>query len=294
MVALKTILLVMMVAFINIAAATVNSSEFHGIPSYSIFTYTSNIVANQGDNVKIELYISGAGDVDAKKLSFHPPTDLIEGNVTVNYYNVTNFENEKPIVYPIEGGVFYWDIPKEFFTFDEYWANDPNGALINFGEEPHGNVAPITLNFKVNKSAPAGDQQISIILVYKNGTQWLQSEKELTIHVRYFYEKLSYQAIFAILGFFSAILSEEIISSIKFGRNWIRRKLKYRYGKYGIILAVVSLMLFPPIFGILSIFCGYKVYKRDSEDEGKGIMVLGAIFMIIGMIIGTIIGSIFQ
>lgn len=64
---------------------------------------------------------------------------------------------------------------------------------------------------------------------------------------------------------------------------------KFPYILVGIISAVVSLFLLPPVFGILSIFCGYKVYKQKSEGLGIGIMVLGGIFMLIGMIIGSII-----
>ncbi len=67
-------------------------------------------------------------------------------------------------------------------------------------------------------------------------------------------------------------------------------KSNYPYRAVGIISAIVSLLIFPPVFGILSIFCGYKVYRQDSEGWGIGIMVLGGIFMIIGMILGIYSG----
>lgn len=65
------------------------------------------------------------------------------------------------------------------------------------------------------------------------------------------------------------------------------------YIALGIIFAVLSLLLFPIIFGIVSIFCGYRVFKKWDEKVGLGIMIFGACCMILGVIIGAIIGSMY-
>ena len=67
-------------------------------------------------------------------------------------------------------------------------------------------------------------------------------------------------------------------------------KSNFPYKPVGIISAIVSLLLIPIVFGILSIFCGYKVYKQESEGWGIGIMVLGACCMLLGIVIGAIVG----
>ncbi|MCZ7401693.1 MAG: zinc-ribbon domain-containing protein [Candidatus Methanoperedens sp.] len=67
-------------------------------------------------------------------------------------------------------------------------------------------------------------------------------------------------------------------------------KSNFPYKPVGIISAIVSILFFPIVFGILSIFCGYKVYKQESEGWGIGISTFGAICMISGLIIGFIEG----
>ena len=67
-------------------------------------------------------------------------------------------------------------------------------------------------------------------------------------------------------------------------------KSKFPYKPVGIISAIISIGLFPIVFGILSVFCGYKVYSQESEGWGIGIMVLGAICLISGIIIGAYVG----
>ena len=54
----------------------------------------------------------------------------------------------------------------------------------------------------------------------------------------------------------------------------------------GIILAVLSLVAFPPILGIISIALGYWGSKKGDKKLGKITMILGIVFAIIGMFIG--------
>ena len=61
---------------------------------------------------------------------------------------------------------------------------------------------------------------------------------------------------------------------------------KRGYTILGIISMIISLLLFPPVFGFLSIFCGYKIHKKWDERLGLTIITFGAICMIIGIIIG--------
>jgi hypothetical protein len=70
----------------------------------------------------------------------------------------------------------------------------------------------------------------------------------------------------------------------------VTSKSNFPYKPVGIISAIVSLLIIPIVFGILSIFCGYKVYKQESEGWGIGIMVFGASCMVLGIVIGAIVG----
>lgn len=62
-------------------------------------------------------------------------------------------------------------------------------------------------------------------------------------------------------------------------------------GIFSIICAVVSLLFFPPIFGLIGIFLGIKSLNNGAKSLGIVGIVLSAIFMIVGMILGIIVNE---
>ncbi len=57
----------------------------------------------------------------------------------------------------------------------------------------------------------------------------------------------------------------------------------------GIICAFISLLFFPPLFGILAVLLGAYALSKASEDQkslGWITIVLGVTFMIIGIFLG--------
>lgn len=70
--------------------------------------------------------------------------------------------------------------------------------------------------------------------------------------------------------------------------NQFSQKANVLYIPFGFISAIISLFIFPPIFGILSIYCGYKAYEQGFKGFGIGVMVFGIIAMLFGMVFGII------
>lgn len=58
----------------------------------------------------------------------------------------------------------------------------------------------------------------------------------------------------------------------------------------GIIFALVSTLFFPPLFGGLGIYFGYRV-KKEKDGLGIFLMILNLVCMIFGMILGAILGQ---
>lgn len=56
----------------------------------------------------------------------------------------------------------------------------------------------------------------------------------------------------------------------------------------GFIFAAISVFLFPPVFGGLGIYFGYKTKKMGKDTLGVVLMVVCAICMIIGMYLGYV------
>lgn len=54
----------------------------------------------------------------------------------------------------------------------------------------------------------------------------------------------------------------------------------------GVVSALVSLVLFPPVFGLISVFSGYQTYKRWNETRGLALMAFGGVCMAAGIVIG--------
>jgi hypothetical protein len=53
--------------------------SFNGEPSYNILVHTSDPHLDPGDKFKIEIFISGAGDVDLSRISFSIPQFIVKG-----------------------------------------------------------------------------------------------------------------------------------------------------------------------------------------------------------------------
>jgi MFS-type transporter involved in bile tolerance (Atg22 family) len=59
-------------------------------------------------------------------------------------------------------------------------------------------------------------------------------------------------------------------------------------GLMAILCAILSLMFFPPIFGITGIILGKKSRKEGSVNLGLISIILSVVFMIMGIIIGIL------
>ena len=54
------------------------------------------------------------------------------------------------------------------------------------------------------------------------------------------------------------------------------------YAIASVLMALISLVFYPPLFGAGAIMCGYKVKTGGNEALGIGLMVLSAACMAIG------------
>lgn len=57
----------------------------------------------------------------------------------------------------------------------------------------------------------------------------------------------------------------------------------------GLVSGVIALFFVPIVFGLVSVFAGYNIYKRD-ELIGLGVVVFGGVCMILGVVMGFLAG----
>ena len=90
------------------------------------------------------------------------------------------------------------------------------------------------------------------------------------------------------------ILSEKIYCQLCANELFVGKNAKGSATGFvigSVILAIVALFFFPPLFGIASIILGYLAYKRN-HTAGVISMLVGLGCMIIGLILGFLVWSI--
>lgn len=58
------------------------------------------------------------------------------------------------------------------------------------------------------------------------------------------------------------------------------------YTLLGTISGLIALLLFPPVFGIISIFSGIQLFRHYDERRGIALIIWGSITLISGILIG--------
>ena len=58
-------------------------------------------------------------------------------------------------------------------------------------------------------------------------------------------------------------------------------------GIFGLVCAVISLLFFPPVFGIAGIVLGVLAMRHGEKALGITALVLSAVFMVVGMAFGV-------
>lgn len=192
-----------------------------GEPAYVLIVHSSDPTCCRGDNYKIEVYISGAGNVDyleeysalaAAKLYVSipayipeiikrdPKDERIRLTVKSIYPEITDIETQidfKAIHREdFHTNVFDLTLPHYFFN-RKFRNSNPNDLGIE-GErilwnkqwwmEDNYYYAPLSFSFTVAKKAPSGDHNIYLHLVYRDCLRWYSNSATLKIHIKQWYE----------------------------------------------------------------------------------------------------------
>jgi hypothetical protein len=58
----------------------------------------------------------------------------------------------------------------------------------------------------------------------------------------------------------------------------------------GYVFAVVALLFYPPVFGGLGVFLGYRAKKLGSQKQGRALMITSGVCLAVGGILGVLVG----
>ncbi len=288
-------LIIIIAVSTNIGVAGFDSTDFHGVPSYSIIIYQKYYEVNKGDIVNFSIHITGVGDVDANKLLISISPNIVKEKIELKEYkylcgwnnvsgsdsdrlirflkykydvdwmenaNISKSNDSKIIIISKDkknSAEIMYDEKNEKVTmklsddrtrdlYKDKGKNSPifyleSYALDNFfGTSLSANYfkyyslgelqfvgdegeAPITFEFTVDDNAPEGDHEIFIILYYKNGKQWYQSQELVKIHVNSWPEQHIYLSA-VLIALLAAIVIAVASFIWKFIRKFIRKRVK--------------------------------------------------------------------
>jgi hypothetical protein len=205
-----------------------------GEPAYVLIVHSSDPSCGRGDNYKVEVYISGAGDVDQfKKVSLAKlyvsvpayipktleilekgPNEIIRLSVEAKYLEYTSIEPSRNPNTSMEPNfkaklnktrhTNAFDITLPHYLFGKKFFNtDPKdlgveGERIIWDKEYWKEdyyAPPLSFNFNVAGNAPPGDHNIYLHLVYKSCSKWYSSSAILKIHIKQWYEEDTIRAL---------------------------------------------------------------------------------------------------
>jgi len=203
-------------------ADELKSIDFLGEPAYELLIHSDDPHVWSGDNYRIIVEISGAGDVDCAKITLSVPPNLISGDVVFTYRLAADIA---PEIYKSPMPAFF-EVPFIYFTNFNWRLNPVTGytTLSNVGEwyNTIGDKREPTLafSFDIAENSPKGDHRIYLNMTYKSlrSEIWHTSKQEVNIHVNHWYEnpKLKYLIIVPIIPVAFLIWNQIMMPLISF------------------------------------------------------------------------------
>lgn len=163
----------------------------NGTPNFEIYSYSTYVEANNGEDISIFYYITGAGYAEKNKIRISIPPDLCEGDAKFTTIEV-EYDNESDVyhLFPSTNTTG----PQAAGTLSQYYFNRRGEGYSNWGEMIIGNTdgtnsTPLSISFKVADNVPSGNYEVIFFLFYEYDDIWYLSEETVTVHVRNWYEK---------------------------------------------------------------------------------------------------------
>jgi hypothetical protein len=238
---IKLFVFILFLSSITIHIAAMGSElvpiSFNGDPQYSIITQTNDIYVRPLSPLKVELYISGAGDVNYSRLSVSVPRNIVYGEKMIlkrmSYIPLNPITGEilKELKVEEVDPRFYLQIESTFYKLVRESDNNYSAKPQILGESSYifpnnkTQYSPITIEFAIDKNAFPGDYNLFIHYFYKYLDKWYQDTEIITLHINHWYEEEIWQWLLmglALLSIISVLAS--IFGEIKKLINFIKIK----------------------------------------------------------------------
>ena len=171
--------------------------------AYELAILVSNPVVDGGDQLEIEVYISGYGSIDTPKIAFYPSPAIFDTSKSVVWHSLRRFQDGKlgwgaqssaldptGCVISLSGGLSLDEVPgKSSWFFDAHPSSEPNNFQISTEVKHPEGKSPICLELALSQDAKPGPQGVNFVFTYFDGQAWQTKTATATFTVRNFYQR---------------------------------------------------------------------------------------------------------
>ena len=173
--------------------------SFYGEPQYAIKALTSDTTLDQGSKFRMELYITGAGDVNLSRIFVSIPKYIVNnGKVKLTELKYIPIDpgngtyRGKPEINDSMNSSFYLPVDPILYQLPAERGEIFSPKMLILGEASYlvneTYYAPFTVDFVIAKNATGGDREIYINYIYKYINKWYQDTKIIRVHINHWYE----------------------------------------------------------------------------------------------------------
>lgn len=180
---------------------------------YDLLTRIDNAVTSPGGKIKIQIFITGYGEIDGAKIIFYPSPEVIDikkSTITKDLRPVAppNVPTWGGNTHPVSAEAWLiaftggWN-PGQFKKPSMFFDISKEGNFISTEMMQPEPTAPIEVDLHIKKTAKAGTHYLNLGFTYYNGSQWSGSNISIPFTVRNIFQRN--ELIFSTLGIIATI-----------------------------------------------------------------------------------------
>ena len=183
--------------------------------AYELALRATNAEVAPGDQLEIQVFVTGYGYIHGAKVAFYPPPYFIDSEQSSWTYDLGKLENgtigfgvtkdsfeaEAGAVLAISpAGLLtpQWDHASLFFDVS---IPRPDDGVRQIATEKRSPKAPIEFTLKTHRKIPVGTHELYFYLTYFNGTEWRTDSKRINATVPNWFRR--HEALTWIIGVLS-------------------------------------------------------------------------------------------
>lgn len=193
------------------------SKQYYNKPgAYELAAVLDKTEVSKGENLKLNLFITGYGIIETPKLSIYPSSTILNSesiiytslrkvNDSIMSWGGDSITFDNMIAIQLSGGITLFEKDKgvEYTIFMDAYTDSISNLI--FSEISFAKKGPVSINLKVKRNIDPGLYKIKFFLTYFNGDIWKLSQTTVEFRVNNWVE--DHPVFVVVLGLIFAFLA---------------------------------------------------------------------------------------